>query len=318
VKPPVTKNNAFENAANNTEEADVADATAPSANADDATVIPAAAIPPIRGASFGRQVVLAAERMLLKINTSIVTLVFDVLLGTIACIIMGTAKIREDWLGVVDGAYALVAPKHKLWTLPMICMFYMLAIASGVAPIGVRTFGSDMTRYWREASNGHNKLAYYLGYSMVDLLRNVVSSLHFTVIAYLMGEPFQGFWVFWGWFILLFIIVDAQSAALSMFLRPDTAPVMATIIAIFMGLLNGYANIPMIGPLSYSWWATEGLMHNELVVTENVWSISGVEDVADWDLNRLGMDYVMLVVIYIVYRIIGFLLLVLLNREKQR
>ena len=128
-------------------------------------------------------------------------------------------------------------------------------------------------------------------------------------------------WLYWMWLAFLFIIVDSQSAALSMFLKPDTAPILATVVAIFVGLMNGYANIPVVGPASYAWWTTEGILHGEIWPIRNVWSVKVLSEMAPgdgWNLNQVPTDAAMLTMLYVVYRIIGFLLLVGLNREKQR
>jgi ABC-type multidrug transport system ATPase subunit len=276
------------------------------------------AVPDRSGASFFRQVLLAHNRNLMKQYSRWHTLVLDISLGMIASTLMGAAALRDSYIGVVRSEYILLGPKMKIFLVPMLAMFYMLSIASSVAAAGIRTFGSEQPQYWREASAGHNRLAYFIGYTLGDLYRLVLGSLHFSLIAYLMWEPVQGFGSFFLILFLVFLNVDSQSALLSMFLRPDSAPLLSTVIAVFMGLLNGYPGIPLINPVSYAWWATEAFLTQNVMPLTSIYSIKVLNDNWGYTLDRFGFNIGMLILYFFLYRIGAFLLMICLNREKQR
>lgn len=69
-----------------------------------------------------------------------------------------------------------------------------LLIASSAASIasGVHVFGSELHIYWREASSGHSKLAYYIGVSTAQLYRIVITSAHFSYFFHMLARPHIG------------------------------------------------------------------------------------------------------------------------------
>ena len=276
-------------------------------------------VPPPRGASFIKQVGLTHFRSLLKQLYSMHTLLLDIILGMLASTMMGTAAIAIHYNGVVVLPYSLISPKIRDWVIPMMTMFYQIAIAATAGASGIRTFGSEIAQYWREASAGHNKIAYFLGNSSADLYRLVLSSLHFTVVAYLMWSPYQEFGRMFLCIFLIFVAVDSQSAMLGMILNPTTAPLMASIAAVFMSLLNGYPQIPVIGPVSYAWWTSEAMFDDNTRPVEHIFRTRDVTaNFFGYKVHWFAYDILITCGIIILYRIIAFCLMVFLNREKQR
>jgi hypothetical protein len=170
--------------------------------------------------------------------------------------------------------------------------------------------------YWREAATGgHNRAAYYLGTMLSEIYRLFLTSFHFAIVAYFMWEPLQSFWEFFVLIFLLFVAFDSQSIALSMVLRPSSAPLMVTVAGVFVSLLNGYPTIPYLSNIGFTYYMTEALIVQELAYTNDIFKEPLMQQ---YDITRLSTDYAAVVIIIVLYRVIGFALMKFTNRDKQR
>ena len=66
--------------------------------------------------------------------------------------------------------------------MPQTALFVGMAVGLAAAPPGVAAFGRELVVYWREASVGHDQLAYYLGKSVSLMYRIIVAALHFSAM----------------------------------------------------------------------------------------------------------------------------------------
>ena len=66
--------------------------------------------------------------------------------------------------------------------MPQTALFVGMAVGLAAAPPGVAAFGRELVIYWREASVGHDQLAYYLGKSVSLMYRIIVAALHFSAM----------------------------------------------------------------------------------------------------------------------------------------
>jgi ABC-type multidrug transport system ATPase subunit len=269
-------------------------------------------------ASFFYQFYLCHTRSLKQQYYHKASVVMDVLLAAVSSALLATSVINTEYIGVLKGTYVLLSAKGVHFTVPMFMMFLYIAIAGAVAPSGVRTFGAIQQQYWREAGAQCNRLAFYLGASLAEFYRLLVASLHFTVVAYLMWNPPNDFWRFFLIMLLSFICADSQAVMLGMLLPVQSAPLLATVAGVFMALFNGFPNIPVINPGSYSYWATEAVASDNAEPFANIYSVKATYDNWMYTLDRFGVDVAIMIAMAVAYRVVAFLFLVLRNRDKQR
>ena len=63
-----------------------------------------------------------------------------------------------------------------------------MAVGLSAAPTGVSSFGAELVVYWREASVGHNTLAYFIGKSFSNFYRILVGAVHFCGFYLVLAE----------------------------------------------------------------------------------------------------------------------------------
>ena len=78
--------------------------------------------------------------------------------------LMGFAS-KNPYTGILVAPYTIISPANQVVLVPMTAMFAGMAVGLAAAPTGVHAFGSELVVYWREASVGHSKGAYYIGKS---------------------------------------------------------------------------------------------------------------------------------------------------------
>jgi len=58
--------------------------------------------------------------------------------------------------------------------------------------------------YWREASAGHSKSAYFVGKALSTLPRIAISAIHFTTLYCALATPLMDFWPMYLTIVLYF------------------------------------------------------------------------------------------------------------------
>lgn len=266
-------------------------------------------------ASFARQFTLSHNRSILKQSAHLSSVVLDVGLCMVAAAIMASAAVQTRYVGVLRSPYALISPKHMGYILAMLGMFYSIAIAATSSVTALRCFMGERECYWREmASGGHSRVAYYLGTIVAEVYRVCLTSLHFAVVAYFMLQPLQSFWQFFLIVLLLFVGFDSQASMLSMVAKPSSAPLFVSVAGVFVALLNGFPKIPMLNYVGFTFYLTEALMHQEMQYTNNLYS----NVMNQYNMDRVHLDYIVAALLIFMYRVVGYLLMKLTNRDKQR
>jgi len=258
-------------------------------------------------------------RSLIKQSQNFGTLFMYILLGMIAAAMMGSAAVGEKSTSLLVEPYSLISHFPRYYITPMLSMFHLIAMASTVSAVAIRAFGGETTNFWREASTGSlNRGAYFLGMSTAEIYRLFLTALSFAIVAYLMWNPLQGFWSFFLNIFLAFLCFDAQASFLGMLLDPESAPLLTTISGVFVALFNGYAQIPLIGYISFTWYSAEAMISANDVPLEHIYDQSLVTDQLGYTLHRESTDLVVMFVIFLLYKLIGLALVYVLNRQKQR
>ena len=277
-------------------------------------------IPKANSSTFFQQVQLYHIRSLVKQLEAPWNLFSDILLSSALAAFMASAAIRKQMMGLLQAPYSLINPKPSVNVPPMVCMFYAIAISAVVPVRAIQPFGNERRQFWREASTGHmNRLAYYLGTMTAQSYRIFLSSLHFTIIVYFMWNPVLSFWDFFAMLFLTFACTDAQSVALGLVVKPRSAPMLVSIAAVFVALLNGYAQVPVLGFAAYSWYMTEAVFTRYVEPLAGLWDVENtMQSFVSYTFGQFGFDVGMMIMFLVMYYAASLTALLLLNRDKQR
>ncbi|KAJ1342996.1 hypothetical protein BSLG_002421 [Batrachochytrium salamandrivorans] len=200
-----------------------------------------------------------------------------------------------------------------------------MAVALAAAPAGVNVFGNEKPVYWRETSSGHSPLAYYIGKSIAALYRTVICSLHFTAIFVVLATPEITFQTQYSMIMLFFFGVYGMSATVSMLVSRQSAPLLGVVVCLlqrYFVATDPISDKPHIGEcILFGRSASTCGAVTQYSETVNIYK--GVYDIAltnrsGYTLDRIPFDFGMMVLIGLAWRAVAFILMISLNREKQR
>ncbi|KAJ3211226.1 hypothetical protein HDU67_004669 [Dinochytrium kinnereticum] len=281
-----------------------------------------------RGASFIQQFLYCHQRSLVQQSRKLGALSLEIFVAMFAGFLMGISLqgIDELYRGVYRGPYVSLSPANSDW-VGLYGLLIGIAVAMAGAPAGVKVFGEEKTVYWREASSGHSRGAYFLGKSIATIYRFIVSSLHFSAIYYFFARPIITFSAQYLTILLSFWGIYGLSCIVSMIVRRENAPLLAVVFGLFAAVFCGFGpslrqakqwKILWLWELSYNKWAAEAQYASTLSYYTHVYDTERSAAFFGYSLNQINLDYSMILVIGVGLRMIGFALLVMLNRDKQK
>lgn len=276
--------------------------------------------PQLHAASPLRQLLLFHRRSVMKQAAQCWWLLQDILLSMALAAFMSSAAIREMPMPILAAPYTVLNPKPSINVVPMLCMYYGIAIASIVPATAIRPFGNERRQFWHEASTGSvNRLSYFVGIASAQVYRLVLTSLHFTLVVYFMWNPAFSFGTFFLAMLLLFACTDVQTVVLASFIKPRNAPILTAVIAIFVALFNGYPQIPFISLAAHTFYMTEGLFTKILEPNAYLWDMElTMYKVFKYTYGNYGTDVLATCLILVIMYAIAFALLIFVNRDKQK
>jgi len=271
-----------------------------------------------RGAPFWKQCVMAHNRALKQQLNKPISLILE--LGTVsfAGCLMGFAA-KNPYTGILVSPYTLISPANQVTLVPMSAMFVGMAVGLSAAPTGVATFGSELVVYWREASVGHNTLAYFVGKSFSNFYRILVGALHFCGFYLVLAETILTPSQLYSIVLVTFFAVYGMSCVISMILPTDTANLIAVVLALLIPVFGGFVrNVGMgIKMATYSWWANEAFFTYSIKPYEHIYMVDKTAHVWYYTLNEQTKDLLCVVLIGTIYRILAYIAMISFNKEKQ-
>ena len=283
-----------------------------------------------RGAGFTAQMLHAINRSLVQQYRTATSFALELGVAVLAGGMMGAAALAVPslYIGILRPPYVYISPSPIENLLPSIGLFVALAIGVAASPAGVKIFGEEREVYFREASAGHNRFAYYTAKSLAVLPRLTLGAFHFVSIFHFLARPATGF-------ELLFINVWCQyfcvyglSAITSMLVKRENAALLGVIISLIAACLNGYGpnlkqgrewGLIVLQDLSFARWANEAWFHTETFPYRAHFMVQEVSaGVWGYTLDRFGIDITLMIFIGFAYRVVALCFLVGLNRERQR
>ncbi|KAJ3005446.1 UNVERIFIED_CONTAM: hypothetical protein HDU68_004605, partial [Siphonaria sp. JEL0065] len=282
-----------------------------------------------RGSSIFTQIGLCHNRYLIQQYRRAGSLAIEVGVASLAGGLMGIAVMSQNgqiFKGVIVSPYEALTPSTITWLIPQLGLLIGMACALAGAPAGVKVFAEEQTVYWREAANGHGKLAYFVGKALSSIYRFVLSSLHFTAIFVVLGLP-SPFEFIYCCILLQFWCVYGLAMVVSMIVRREDSALLAVVVCLFGAVFCGYGptvknsydmGINFLFAISYNRWSTEAWFSKELSIFSGVYQITAAADDFGYVLNKEGMNLALCFVIGLILRGIAFALMVLLHRDKQK
>ncbi|KAH9275263.1 hypothetical protein BASA83_002498 [Batrachochytrium salamandrivorans] len=281
-----------------------------------------------RGASILKQIYHCHNRSLMQQYAHINAFVLEVCVGMFAGLLMGLASQGQGelYLGLYIEPFTLLSPSPMEWLISQFGLLIGMAVALAAAPAGVNVFGNEKPVYWRETSSGHSPLAYYIGKSIAALYRTVICSLHFTAIFVVLATPEITFQTQYSMIMLFFFGVYGMSATVSMLVSRQSAPLLGVVVCLFAAVFCGYGpnirqathwGVYFIWALSFNMWGCEAQYSETVNIYKGVYDIA-LTNRSGYTLDRIPFDFGMMVLIGFAWRAVAFILMISLNREKQR
>ncbi|RKF62897.1 ABC transporter G family member 24 [Erysiphe neolycopersici] len=150
-----------------------------------------------RGASWLTQVRYCLTRSLRQQWRQMKSFFLEIVVGAIAGLLIGLSLFSLQniyFQGIYRAPFQLLSSAVNYTLVPQIALFCCLSISLASAAPGVKTFGEEKQVYWREASAGHSRSAYYTGKTLSTIPRISISALHYTTFFNLLAAPLMSFW----------------------------------------------------------------------------------------------------------------------------
>ncbi|KAI9658131.1 MAG: hypothetical protein M1831_003976 [Alyxoria varia] len=283
-----------------------------------------------RGAPFHRQLWHCLLRALLQQYRTKSSFFFEIGVASLGGFLIGLAQNSHEgnnFTGLYHEPYEALSSAMDYQSVPIMALLVAISIGLIASSPGVKVFGEEKLVYWREASSGHNRLAYYLGKLIASLPRVVLGCFHFTTFFMLLATPIISWPRSFAANLLYYLAVYGLASCVSMVTRREDGPLLATMASLIVGVLSGFAPTLAVTEtwhMSWLWRASPGVWIAELYFSDNItplrylYQVENASENTGFVLDRYGVDCWVLLAIGLVYRILAFIGMVLVKRNKQR
>ncbi|KAK0805696.1 hypothetical protein LTR91_007309 [Friedmanniomyces endolithicus] len=283
-----------------------------------------------RGATWPAQVFYCWKRAMTQQVRNATSFFFEIGVGGLAGVIIGLSAFAANghlFQGVYHLPFTMLSSAVDYNSTPQIGLLGAMAIGLAASAPGFWVFGEEKMMYYRETASGHSRSAYYLGKLLSTLVRIALSSLHFTVFLGVLATPLISFPRMYAANLLYFWCIYGLASVVSMLVKREDGPLIAVLASLVIGVLGGVApplSKVKMWHVEWLWRMSPGVWFTESYVTEN-WTPMGYlyqTDLASktigFTLGQFGSDVGILFLIGCVYRVIAYLALIMVNRDKQR
>lgn len=222
------------------------------------------------------------------------------MIGCLIGLVASSSGTGELYVGLYRQPFTILSSSPTETFVPLFGLCVCLSIALVGAPGASKTFSEERAVYMRESTSGHSMSAYYLGKTVVVLLRIAITSLHYAAFLAYIAKPLTSFWRLYAIVFVLFYCVYGLSSFVSLLVRRENASLLAVIVTLFVGIFNGFGpNVKSMTEsgwlwllqMSYSRWATEALYSEELMPYKPIYLIEySAEMVIGFTLDRYYFD----------------------------
>ncbi|KAK5174480.1 uncharacterized protein LTR77_001560 [Saxophila tyrrhenica] len=283
-----------------------------------------------RGATWPAQVFYCWKRAMTQQVRNATSFFFEIGVGALAGVIIGLSAFASAghlFQGIYHPPFTSLSSAVDYSSTPQLGLLGGLAIGLAASAPGFWVFGEEKQMYYRETASGHSRSAYYVGKLIATLLRIALSAFHFTVFLGVLATPLIAFQWMYVVNLLYFWCVYGLASIVSMIVKREDGPLIAVLGSLVIGVLGGVApplsTVKSWG-LEWLWRASPGVWLTEAYFTENLtplgylYELDLAASATGFTLGQYGLDVGILFLIGFVYRIVAYLLLVFLHRDKQR
>ncbi|KAK3647347.1 hypothetical protein LTR56_008179 [Elasticomyces elasticus] len=283
-----------------------------------------------RGASWPAQVFYCWKRAMTQQVRNRTSFFFEIGVGGLAGVVIGLSAFAANghlFQGIYHEPFILLSSAVDYNSTPQIGLLGAMAIGLAASAPGFWVFGEEKMMYYRETASGHSRSAYYVGKLLSTIVRIALSSLHFTVFLGVLATPLMSFPRMYAANLMYFWCIYGLASVVSMLVKREDGPLIAVLASLVIGVLGGVA--PPLSKvkdwhMEWFWRLSPGVWFAESYVTSNWLPMAYLykTDLASvtigFTLGQFGMDLAILFVIGCVYRIVAFLGLIMMHRDKQR
>ncbi|KAL8934548.1 MAG: hypothetical protein Q9211_005166, partial [Gyalolechia sp. 1 TL-2023] len=229
-----------------------------------------------RGAPFHKQLYHCTLRSLLQQYRLRSSFYFEIGVSVLGGLLIGLAQFKAEGVnfrGYHHPPYTILSSSIDYNAVPLMALLVGIAIGLIASAPGVRIFGEEKLVYWREASSGHSRLAYYLGKVLSTAPRMLAACLHFTAAFVLLATPRISWPQAFLANLLYYYTIYGLASTLAMLVRREDGPLLAVMASLVVGVLNGMSpNLAVVARwhLSWLWRALPGTWLAEAYFDKNV------------------------------------------------
>jgi ABC-type multidrug transport system ATPase subunit len=283
-----------------------------------------------RGAPWYKQIHFCHNRSLVQQYRMKSSFYFELGVGAMAGFLIGLAELNQkgqNFRGIFNPPYDLLSSSIDYASVPQMALLVGLAIGLTASAPGVKIFGEEKLVYWREAAAGHNRFAYYIGKVLSTIPRMILANFHFTTMFMLLSTPRIPYTSAFAANLLYFYCIYGLASIVSMVTRREDGPLLAVMSSLIVGVLNGMSptlkkvrswHIVWIWRSSPGSWLAEAYFTENIAPLSYLYQIDQAQQSTGYLLNEFTMDLLLMLAIGTVYRIVAFLGLRFMWRNKQR
>ncbi|KAJ3111510.1 hypothetical protein HDU96_005641 [Phlyctochytrium bullatum] len=280
-----------------------------------------------RGASPFVQLAYAHNRSLMQQVRKAGSIVTECFVAGFAGLIMGISSNSPNYASLLLEPYSLISSASINWFIALYCMLVGISIALSGGPAGVKVFSDELPVYWRETASGHNSLAYYIGKNVSVLYRLTLSALHFTAIYLYFGRPSVPVSFQFGLIVLNFFFIYAIATIVSIIVRRENAPLVTVVVGLFAAVFCGFGlnlwdardgGYIFLFNMGANRWAAEAQFWLTIKNSGLVMDLDYALGYCGYEPNKEVQNLFIMFALGIGYRVVGYILLILVNRQKQK
>lgn len=284
----------------------------------------------MRGAPWYRQTYFCLARAFLQQYRLRSSLYAELCVAGLTGFLLGLAETSQNGInfrGIFLHPYELLSSATDYSSVPEMSLLIGLATGIIASSPGVKIFGEEKLMYMREASSGHNRLAYYLGKVLSTLPRMILSNLHFTMPFMYLATPKISWGAAFIANLLYFYCIYGLSSCVSMLTKREDGPLIATMASLILGLISGVKpSLHTVAGwhMTWLWRASPGTWLSEAYFTENItpyrylYQIDQAASGTGYRLGHFSLDLAVLFLLGTMYRVLAFGALRLFNRSSGR
>jgi len=289
-------------------------------------------------ASFTRQLWLFFFRAIIQQTRDIASILIDFCLVCLAGSLLGIVFFNAHYVGPPEKSICQeisVTQLQDRCELPIddpvatIASLICLCLAlTGVAS-ALRVFGNERVVFWRESSGGVSTLAYFLAKDFAQIANMVICPLIFLTFYYSLTAPRSPFITMFAIVLLIQFTSTGIGYLVSIVVAPTVAQLTAVVVVLICVMFSGARPtlpqmktmpfpMPYVPYISYMRWAEEAIYITEIGRFQDVYDVTTGLNLFGYSLENFTEDMTMILALGLAFRIIAYVLLEILNRDKRK